>query len=61
MKNNSSKQVIKSIRLPDRIWHYLRKNADKNYRSLNSQLLKIVEDWLVDHDFIENKDRTTSE
>ena len=61
MKNKSSKQVIKSIRLPDRIWHYLRKNADKNYRSLNSQLLKIVEDWLVDHDFMENKDRTTSE
>ena len=61
MKNKSSKQVIKSIRLPDRIWHYLRKNADKNYRSLNSQLLKIVEDCLVDHDFIENKDRTTSE
>ena len=61
MKNKSSKQVIKSIRLPDRIWHYLKKNADKNYRSLNSQLLKIVEDWLVDHDFIENKDRTTSE
>ena len=61
MKNKSSKQVIKSIRLPDRIWHYLKKNADKNYRSLNSQLLKIVEDWLVDHDFMENKDRTTSE
>ena len=61
MKNKPSNQVIKSIRLPDRIWHYLKKNADKNYRSLNSQLLKIVEDWLVDHDFIENKDRTTSE
>ena len=54
MKNKSSKQVIKSIRLPDKIWHYLKKNADKNYRSLNSQLLKIIEDWLVDHDFIEN-------
>ena len=61
MKNKSSKQVIKSIRLPDKIWHYLKKNADKNYRSINSQLLKIIEDWLVDHDFIENKDRTTSE
>ena len=61
MKNNSSKQVIKSIRLPERIWHYLKKNADKNYRSLNSQLLKILEDWLIDHDFMENKDRTTSE
>jgi len=61
MKKKSSNQVIKSIRLPEKIWHYLKKNADKNYRSLNSQLLKIIEDWLVDHDFIENKDRTTSE
>ena len=61
MKKKSSNQVIKSIRLPEKIWLYLKKNADKNYRSLNSQLLKIIEDWLVDHDFIENKDRTTSE
>ena len=61
MKSKSSNQVIKSIRLPEKIWHYLKKNADKNYRSLNSQLLKILEDWLIDHDFMENKDRTTSE
>ena len=61
MKNNSSKQVIKSIRLPEKIWHYLRKNADKNYRSLNSQLLKIIEDWLVEHDFMSEKDRTKTE
>ena len=61
MKSKSSNQVIKSIRLPEKIWHYLKKNADKNYRSLNSQLLKIVEDWLVDHDFIDNKERTTNE
>ena len=61
MKKKSSNQVIKSIRLPEKIWHYLKKNADKNYRSLNSQLLKIIEDWLVDHDFIDNNDRTTSE
>jgi len=61
MDKKSSKQVIKSIRLPEKIWFYLKRNADKNYRSLNSQILKIVEDWLVDHDFIENNDRTTSE
>ena len=42
-------------------WHYLKKNADRNYRSLNSQLLKIIEDWLVDHDFMDNNDRTKSE
>ena len=61
MKSKSKNQVIKSIRLPEKIWYYLKKNADKNYRSLNSQLLKIVEDWLVDHDFIDNKERTTNE
>ena len=61
MKNKPSNQVIKSIRLPDRIWHYLKKNADKNYRSLNSQLLKIVEDWLVDHDYINDNERTKNE
>tara|TARA_X000001036_G_C20288058_1_gene647154 strand:- start:16 stop:201 length:186 start_codon:yes stop_codon:yes gene_type:complete len=61
MKKKSSKQVIKSIRLPDKIWHYLKKNADKNYRSLNSQLLKIIEDWLVDHDFINDNERTKSD
>jgi len=61
MKKKSSKQVIKSIRLPEKIWHYLKKNADKNYRSLNSQLLKIIEDWLVDHDFMNNNERTKSE
>ena len=55
------KQSIKSIRLPDKIWSMLKKNADKNYRSLNSQLLKIIEDWLVDHDYIDDNERTKSE
>ena len=61
MDKKSSKQVIKSIRLPDKIWYYLKRNADRNYRSLNSQLLKIIEDWLVDHDFMADNDRTKSE
>lgn len=55
------KQSIKSIRLPDKIWSMLKKNADKNYRSLNSQLLKIIEDWLVDHDYMNDNERTKSE
>jgi len=58
MSKDVTKLVIKSIRLPDRIWSLLKKNADKNYRTLNSQILKIIEDWLVDHDFIEHNDRT---
>ena len=61
MTKNILKQSIKSIRLPDGIWMMLKKNADKNYRTLNSHILKIVEDWLVDHDFIKNNERTTNE
>ena len=44
MSKDMSKLVIKSIRLPDRIWSLLKKNADKNYRTLNSHFLKIIED-----------------
>ena len=58
MSKDVTKLVIKSIRMPDKIWSLLKKNADKNYRTLNSQILKIIEDWLVDHDFIEHNDRT---
>tara|TARA_Y100001960_G_scaffold308593_1_gene366131 strand:+ start:397 stop:582 length:186 start_codon:yes stop_codon:yes gene_type:complete len=61
MSKDMSKLVIKSIRLPDRIWSLLKKNADKNYRTLNSHILKIIEDWLVDHDFIEHNDRTKND
>ena len=61
MSKDVTKLVIKSIRLPDRIWSLLKKNADKNYRTLNSQILKIIEDWLVDHDFIEHNDRTKND
>ena len=61
MTKNIKKQSIKSIRLPDVIWVVLKKIANKNYRSLNSQLLKIIEDWLVDHDYIVNNERTKNE
>ncbi len=61
MKNKIYKQLIKSIRLPDKIWSILKRVSDKNYRTLNSQLLKIIEDWLVDHDYIINEERTKSE
>ena len=61
MTKNIKKQSIKSIRLPDVIWIMLKKIANKNYRSLNSQLLKIIEDWLVEHDFISDSDRTKNE
>ena len=53
----SSKQVIKSIRMPERIWKVLKVTADGSYRTLNSQILKIIEDWLVDHNFINEDER----
>ena len=61
MSKSKIKQSIKSIRLPDVIWSLLKRNANKNYRSLNSHLLKIIEDWLVEHDYIDDNERTKSE
>lgn len=50
---------VHSIRLPLRIWTIMRKLANKNYRSLNNQFLKIVEDWMVDRGYLEDSERTT--
>ena len=61
MSKSTSKQVIKSIRLPEHIWKHLKGTADSSYRTLNSQLLKILEDWLVDHNFIKNNERSKND
>ena len=53
----SSKQIIKSIRLPENIWNTLKDTSERNYRTLNSQILKILEDWLVEHNFITEEER----
>jgi len=52
------KHVNRSVRLPENVWNILKQISGKKYRSLNSQLIKIVEDWLVDHDFLDNSKRT---
>jgi len=49
---------VLSVRLPDRIWNIVRHLANKNYRSLNNQILKIFEDWLVEHGYMEETERT---
>ena len=61
MSKSTSKQVIKSIRLPEHIWKLLKSTADSGYRTLNSQLLKIIEDWLVEHNFINNNERSKND
>ena len=49
---------VLSVRLPDRIWNIVRHLANKNYRSLNNQILKIFEDWFVEHGYMEETERT---
>lgn len=49
---------VLSVRLPDRIWNIVRHLANKNYRSLNNQILKIFEDWLVEHGYMEETEHT---
>ena len=57
MAKEISKQVIKSIRLPESIWNILKVTSDKSYRTLNSQILKILEDWLVEHNYFDEDER----
>ena len=50
--------VNRSVRLPEEIWNSIKRISNRNYRSLNSQFVKIVEDWLVEHDFLDSSKRT---
>ena len=61
VKEKSDKYIVRSIRIPEKIWSLLKRISSSGYRPVNSQLIKVLEDWLVEHDFMENKDRTTSE
>jgi predicted urease superfamily metal-dependent hydrolase len=58
MKKKTSKHVNRSIRLPEEIWNIIKKISARNYRSLNSQFVKMAEDWLVDHDYLDDTKRT---
>ena len=61
VKDKSEKYIVRSIRVPGKIWSLLKRISSSGYRPLNSQIIKMFEDWLVDHSYIENKDRTTFE
>jgi len=54
----SREHVNRSIRMPSNVWNTVRRIASRNYRSLNSQFIKIVEDWLEDRDYLNTKERT---
>ena len=54
----SKEYVNRSIRMPLSVWSLVKRISGKNYRSLNSQFIKIVEDWLEDRDYLEADKRT---
>ena len=42
------KTVVRSIRLPERVWNAISKLADEELRSAQMQLRRILEDWLTE-------------
>ena len=61
VNKNSDKYIVRSIRLPEKVWNLMKQISNKSYRPLNSQLIKIFEDWLIDHNYIEENERSSNE
>ena len=57
VKNKTEEYIVRSIRMPARLWDQLKKIANKGYRPLNSQIIRALEDWLVDHGYMDDNDR----
>ena len=59
MKDKKSKEYVnRSVRMPSDLWDIIKRISGRNYRSLNSQFIKIVEDWLDDRDYLKDGKRT---
>ena len=59
MKDEKSKEYVnRSVRMPSDLWEIIKRISGRNYRSLNSQFIKIVEDWLDDRDYLKDGKRT---
>ena len=56
-KQKKEKTKVKSIRLPESTWNLFAKESFREYRSTNRQLLKLIEDFLVDRGVIKDEDR----
>ena len=57
-KKKSKEYVNRSVRMPADLWDKIKRISGRNYRSLNSQFIKIVEDWLDDRDYLKDGKRT---
>ena len=59
MNEKKSKEYVnRSVRMPADLWEKVKRISGRNYRSLNSQFIKIVEDWLDDRDYLKDGKRT---
>ena len=59
MNDKKSKEYVnRSVRMPSDLWAKIKRISGRNYRSLNSQFIKIVEDWLDDGDYLKDGKRT---
>ena len=56
-KQKKEKTKVKSIRLPESTWNLFAKESFSEYRSTNRQLLKLIEDFLVDRAVMKDEDR----
>ena len=61
VKDKSEKYIVRSIRIPGKIWNLLKQISSSGYRPVNSQLIKVLEDWLVEHDYMQNEQRSKFE
>ena len=61
VKEKTDKYIVRSVRIPEKIWNLLRRISASGYRPVNSQLIKVLEDWLVDHGYMEDKERSKFE
>jgi len=59
VKDEKSKEYVnRSVRMPSDLWEKIKRISGRNYRSLNSQFIKIVEDWMDDRDYLQDGKRT---
>ena len=57
-KKRTKEYVNRSVRMPADLWDKIKRISGRNYRSLNSQFIKIVEDWLDERDYLKDGKRT---
>ena len=56
-KQEIQKTRVRSVRLPEKIWDLIAKVSASEYRSTNEQILKLIEDYLVERGEMQEGER----